>query len=86
MLDFEKTLFEELMKSVDASDKKLHQELNGEEEKQKNELVMFSEHVEEFTGLNGEKMGAFEKGQIANISREIAKILVDDKKAEYVKD
>ncbi len=85
MLDFEKVLFEELMKCVDLSDKKLHQELNGEEEKQRNELIMFSEHVEEFTGLSGEKIGAFEKGQIANLSREIAKILVEDGKAEYVK-
>ena len=31
-------------------------------------------------------MGAFEKGDIVNIPEEIAKILVDDGKAEYVKE
>lgn len=84
MLNFEKQLFEELMKSVDFSDKKLNMELNGEEEKKKNDFILFTEHVEEFLGLNGEKMGGFEKGQMANIPKEIAKILVDDGKAEYV--
>lgn len=83
MLDFEKVLFEELMKCVDASDKKLSQILNGVEEKQKNELVIFKEDVVDLIGLNGEKI-AYEKGQMANISKEIAKILVDDGKAEKV--
>jgi hypothetical protein len=29
-------------------------------------------------------MGGFEKGQVANIPKEIAKILIDDNKAELV--
>jgi len=49
MLVFEKELFEELMKCVDASDRKLNETLNGKKmEIQKNELVVFSEDVEEF--------------------------------------
>lgn len=82
MLPFEKTLFEELMKYVDISDKKLNDMLNGNKQEQKNELIVFKEYVEEFIGLDGEKMGAFEKGQIANIPKEIAKILIDSGKAE----
>jgi len=84
MLLFEKTLFEELMKNIDSSDKKLNDILNGNKEEQKNELVVFKEHVEEFIGLNGEKMGAYEKGQIANLPKEITKILIDSGKAELV--
>ncbi len=86
MLPFEKTLFEELMKSVDLSDKKLNDMLNGNKQEQKNELIVFKEYVKEFIGLDGEKMGAFEKGQIANIPKEIAKILIDSGKAEIVGD
>ena len=83
MLDFEKELFEELMVCLDTSDKKLNNLFNGEkQEKQKNELVIFKEDVKEFVGLNGEKMGGFEKGQVANIPNEIAKILIEDGKVE----
>ena len=82
MLPFEKTMFEDLMKSIDLSDKKLNDILNGNTDEQKNEMIVFKDYVEEFVGLNGEKMGAYEKGQIANIPKEIAKILVESGKAE----
>lgn len=85
MLDFERELFEELMKCIDSSDKKLNNALNGGEAKQKNELIVFNEDVGEFVGLSGEKMGGFEKGQMANLPREIANILVEDGKANFVK-
>jgi DNA replication initiation complex subunit (GINS family) len=85
MLNFEKSLFEEFMKCIDVSDKKLNEILNGKiEQGHKNELVSFIDDVEEFVGLDGEKMGGFKKGQIANIPNEIAKILVDDKKCEVI--
>ena len=50
----------------------------------KNDLIVFVKNVEEFVGLEGENVGPFEKEQIVNLPKEIAKILVDDKKAEYV--
>ena len=85
MLAFEKELFEDLMKCIDFSDKKVEEILNGgKQEKTKNELVVFIEDVEEFMDLDGGKMGPFEKGQVANIPREIAKILIDDNKAEVI--
>ena len=86
MLDFEKGLFEDMMKCIDSSDKKLNEGLNGKEKSQSNDLVVFLDNVEEFVGLGGEKMGGFTKGQIANIPKEIAKILIDDKKVELVSD
>jgi DNA replication initiation complex subunit (GINS family) len=82
MLAFEKLLFDDLMKAIDISEKKLGDLLNGEKDEKKNELIVFKENVEEFMGLNGEKMGPFEKAQIANLPREIVKILIDSGKAE----
>jgi len=85
MLVFEKELFEELMKCVDVADKKLDLNLNGSNSVvNKNEMVLFKEEVGEFMGLDGSKLGPFEVGQIANLSKEVVKILVDDGKAEIV--
>jgi DNA replication initiation complex subunit (GINS family) len=86
MLLFEKELFEELMKCVEISDKKLDRSLNksGAEEVSKNDLVLFKEDIGEFVGLDGEKLGPFENGQIANVPSEVAKILIEDGKAEIL--
>ncbi len=86
MLAFEKDLFENIMKSMDASDKKLNESLNGGTNGDiiKNDLIVFIEDVDEFVGLDGDKMGPFKKAQMANLPKEIAKILVDGKNAEFV--
>jgi len=84
MLDFEKELFEEFMKCIDISDKKLSGVFEGKKKDNKNELVVFKENVEDFVNLDGEKMGPYEKGQIANIPSEIAKILIEDGKCEDI--
>ena len=86
MLVFEKDLFNDLMKCVDFSDKKLDEILKQKKLKeiQKNEMIIFKENVKSFAGLDAESMGPFEKGQIVNIPKEITKILVDGGKAEKV--
>lgn len=84
MLAFEKLLFDDLMKAIDISEKKLSDMLNGEKDEQKNDLIVFKDSVDEFIGLDGKKMGGFEKGQIANIPKEIAKILIESGKADLV--
>jgi len=84
MLLFERALFEDLMKSIEKSDKKLSELLNGKREEGKNELVMFKADVGELLDIEGRKIGPFEKGQVANIPKEVAKILVDDGKAGVV--
>ncbi len=85
MLAFEKDLFEDLMKCIDSSDKKVSEVLGGgKQEDSQNELVVFVENVEEFMDLEGGKMGPFEKGQVANIPKEIAKILIEDNRAEII--
>ena len=85
MLSFEKSLFEELIKNIENSDKKISELLNREKvEELKNELVIFKTNVEEFLDMEGEKIGPFKEGQIANIPKEIAKILIEDSKAEIL--
>ena len=85
MLDFEKELFESIMKCVDFSTKTLLGSLDGKtNEARKNEMIVFKENSDEFLGMNGEKMGPFEKGQIVNLPKEIAEILIEDKKAERI--
>jgi len=87
MMQSEKDLFEDLMKAIDISDKKVNQILSGQEEKSpKNDLVSFIEGVEEFVDLQGNSIGPFEKGQMANIPKEIAQILVADKKVEIIEE
>jgi hypothetical protein len=85
MLTIEKELFEELMKCIDISDKKLNETLEGKEkETQKHEMVVFNKDFDEFLDLDGNKIGPFEKGQVANIPKEITKILIEDGKADLM--
>jgi len=86
MLDFEKELFEDIMKCMNLSESKLNKKLSGKsiENFETNELIIFKEDTESFLDLNAEKMGPFEKGQIANVPKEIAKILIESGKAEKI--
>ena len=87
MLPLEKDLFEELMKCIDSTDKKMNEILNGKkEETMKNDLIIFKKDIEEIMGLDGNLLGPFREGQIANIPKEVAKILIDDNKAEHIID
>jgi len=86
MLDFERELFENIMKSVEVMDKNLNGLLNCIEEQKdvQNNLVVFLQGVEAFVGFEGVLMGPFEEGQMANLPKEIAKILIDDGKCEII--
>jgi DNA replication factor GINS len=86
MFSIEKELFEELMNCMDISEKKLTESLNGgrSEITKNNDLIVFIEDVDEFLGVDGEKMGPYIKGDIANIPKDIAKILLDNSKAQII--
>ena len=88
MLEFEKEVFDKIMDDLSIGDKKLVKLLNGQqqEEKKRNKLVTFLEDTNEFIGLDGEKIGPFKKGDIANLPAEIANILIVDNKAENVEE
>jgi DNA replication initiation complex subunit (GINS family) len=85
MLDFEKALFEDLMKSIEKSDSELNNVLevrpkNGK----KTSKVKFKEDVGEFLDLDGNKLGGFKEGEEIELLSEIALVLVNDNKAEVV--
>ena len=79
MLDFEKRLFEELMKCIDFSNKEVQASFNGKKQIS-NQMVTFKENVEEFIDLEGNKLGPFKQGDQTELPREIAKILIEDGK------
>jgi len=84
MLDFEKEIFDNIVKNLESGDKKINGFINGKREERENVLIMFKEDVEEFLDLNGEKIGPFEKGEIANLPEKIVKILEGAGKVEMV--
>ncbi|MFH1307694.1 MAG: hypothetical protein ABIH72_02490 [archaeon] len=84
MLDSEKTMFDTIVKSMEESGKEIETFFSGEKDETKHVLVNFKEDVDEFLDMTGEKVGPFEKGELANLPEEIANILVDAKKAEVV--
>ena len=87
MLVIEKELFENLMKSIDSSDKSLGLLLEGKTGvENKHELVSFLGDVAGFVGLEGVKMGPFKKGQVANLPKQIADILIEGGQAEIIEE
>ncbi|MEK6898086.1 MAG: hypothetical protein AABX28_01875 [Nanoarchaeota archaeon] len=85
MLDFEKELFEELMKCIDSSDKKVNSNMfNNREKTDDKQIVLFKGDVDEFLGIDGGMMGPFKSGETAKIPKEIAQILIEDGKAELL--
>ena len=89
MLLIEKEAFDGIMKSLERCDKKVSDALKGGEleegeVKSKNKMVVFIADADEFLDLEGNKLGPFKKGDVANIAEEIANILIVDKKAESI--
>jgi len=90
MLSIEKESFDGIMKFLEKGDKAIAKILKGADEDSsktpKNKMIVFIEDTSEFLDLEGNKLGPFKKGDVANISEEIANILIVDKKAEVVVD
>jgi len=88
MLAVEKESFDNIMKVLEKGDKKITEILKGAEEEgdniPKNKMVVFVEETDEFLDLEGNKLGPFKKGDVANLAGEIANILLIDKKVESI--
>jgi len=83
MLDFEKKLFDRLVSSLSESEKNLNEMMNSEKKQENGHyMVVFNEDIPEFLDLKGEKQGPFKKGDLANLQKEVAEILLEDNKAE----
>jgi DNA replication initiation complex subunit (GINS family) len=86
MLDFEKEMFDSIIESMENADKKVNGLINGKKDKKKHILVCFKDNVDEFLGSDGNMLGPFTKGEIANLPEEIVKILIDAEKTEIVEE
>lgn len=85
LLDFEKELFEDVTKSLSKADKNLVDSMSvGGKTESSFKLVRFVDTVEEFLDLEGETLGPYAKGEIANLENEIVNILVQDNKVEIL--
>jgi len=87
LLGFEKDLFEEVIKSLEKSDSNCNAEMTGTSKSEKrHNLVRFLEDVPEFLNFDGSEVGPFEKGEIANLEREIVEIFAKDKRVEIIEE
>lgn len=87
MLDFERELFERLVSSVDLADKELNNVMVGKDKKEEplsNKMVIIDQNVEAFMDMNGNVVGPFEPGHLANIDVQIADLLVAEGKARLI--
>ena len=87
MLGFERELFDNIMSSMEYAEKSLLSEFSNTSfvpEEQTMKLVLFLDDVDGFLDTEGKEMGPFKKDDIVNLPKQIAEILVSDKKAEIV--
>ena len=86
LLVFEKELFEELVKALEKAEKNqaLDMSGSGKEKKSKHKLVRFLDDVSEFLNAEGDAVGPFAKGEVANLESEIVTMLSSDKKVEVI--
>ena len=85
LLGFEKELFEELVKALERAEKNQLSDMSGSvKNERKHNLVRFLEDTEEFLGSDGNEVGPFKKGEIANLETEVVEILESSKKVERI--
>ncbi len=87
LLSFEKDLFEELVKALERAEKNQAADMSGSvKDERKHRLVRFLKDVPEFLGVDGEDVGPFRKGEVANLEVEIVEILEKDKRVEVIEE
>ncbi len=85
MLDFEKKIFDKLVKAFEDGDKELGATLSGRgKEEEKNKMIIFNDKIEEFVDMNGAIIGPFAKGELANLDVKVCEVLVGGGKATFV--
>mgnify|MGYP001617860670 CR=1 FL=1 len=74
----------QVVSDIEKAEKNLFELLNGKEEGKKHKLVAFKQDVSELIDLEGNPIGPFKEKTVANLPKEIADILFQDGKIEYV--
>ncbi len=88
LLEHEKELFKVTVSKLEENQKMVSRKLNGQtkEEKKdlKNILIRFKDEVSAFLDAEGSELGPFKSGDIVNLPKDIAEILLSDEKAVLV--
>src|SRR3989338_5468393 len=85
MLPHEKELFQAVTQQLEKITKGFSNMLNGVSERElKHKLVKFKSDFKIFLDAEGNILGPFKEGEIANLPAEIAQILIKDESAELV--
>ena len=86
LLGFEKDLFEELVRALERAEKNQVADMNGggKEKECRHRLVRFLDDLPEFLNAEGNPVGPFAKGEVANLECEIVSVLAPDKKIEII--
>ena len=68
MIEFEKKMFDNLVKALEEGDKSLASTLNGKQNlSPASKMIILNEDTEEFVDMNGKTIGPFKKGQLLNL-------------------
>ena len=87
LLSFEKDLFEDVVRALEKAEKEKDDEMSGGNgSDMKHRLVRFLEDVPEFLNFDGEEVGPFEKGEVANLESDVVDILRQDNRVEVLED
>ena len=84
MLDFEKKMFDDLMRCLKETESQIIGLLSGKKDIEEKISVLFKEDTGEFMDLNGEMLGPFKIGDKTDLQKDIVKILVEDGKVDLV--
>ena len=89
LLDHEKELFEITIKQLEENEKNVLNILEEgqvkEEKDLKNLFIRFKQETPSFLDSSGIELGPFKEGEVANLPKEIANILITDGRATIVK-
>jgi len=88
MLEGEQRLFEAVIKELEQEEKKINDLINGQYggKDLKNQIVRFKEDTAEFLDINENKIGPFKIGDIANLPKDIAAILIKSNNVEIIEE
>lgn len=86
LLEHEQELFDVTVKKLEENQKLIKQKLEGnfEEKNFKNLFIKFKQDVPAFLTSDGKELGPFSAGEVANLPKEIAEILMSDGKATLI--
>ncbi len=85
MMGYEKELFDVITQKLEETAKIAGNIINGHQEKKlQNLLVRFNKDVESFLDSEGNVLGPFKSGDVANLPLEIANILIENGKATAI--